>query len=417
MNSEEVCPMKKFISIFLCGIIVFVFSACSAKGNIDQNSVNKENLTSSNIQMKNSTDSDEDYLSMYKSNQLIMSGNMSSYYPIKAENGKYYFFDQYSYSIYELTASEFVKSCGENKLFKIGDAYEEQGSYWEYGKVFYKFPNDVVGDELFIQVYKNYIYVSVNSEIYKINCDDSDDVKRIYQSEDNLNFFFYDDEIFVLNQDSNNKYTLSKGDLSCNNIIHILNGGQGFANARDDEIYNIYVSNGYLYFVLRADGFESNTSFYCRCKIDGSEKEVWKINDGSMNLAVNENCVAAITNNYDENNNFYGLNVEVFDSKDLSQNKAFTVDFDENAEAYSVFNEGLFVPALFNQNSIEFDICGITLNISDFNSKRIMIDTNNETISSSSYSGLIVRTDLSDLFSYDNSGNETEINLYYYKIY
>lgn len=180
---------------------------------------------------------------------------------------------------------------------------------------------------------------------------------------------------------------------------------------------SIYVSNGYLYFVLRADGFESNTSFYCRCKIDGSEKEVWKINDGSMNLAVNENCVAAITNNYDENNNFYGLNVEVFDSKDLSQNKAFTVDFDENAEAYSVFNEGLFVPALFNQNSIEFDICGITLNISDFNSKRIMIDTNNETISSSSYSGLIVRTDLSDLFSYDNSGNETEINLYYYKIY
>lgn len=411
--------MKKIISIILCVVIVLAFSACSSKGNSNQETVNTENSASNNDLIKNSSDSDEDYLSMYKSNQFIMSGDSSviCYYPLKAENGKYYFFDQYSYSIYELTAAEFVKSCGENKLFKIGDAYEEQGSYWEYGKVFYKFPNDVVGNELFIQSYKNYIYVLVNSDIYKINCDNSNDVKRIYQSEGNLNFFFYDDEIFILNQDSNYKYTLSKGDLNGNNLIQVLDGGQGFANACDDELYNIYVSNGYLYFILRSDGFESNVFLYCRCKIDGSEKEIWNTNDGSMNLAVNENRVAAITNSYDADHNFYGLKVEIFDSNDLSQIKEFTAALDENTEAYNLFNEGLLIPALFNQNNVEFDLCGMSSNISGNSSIRIMIDTDNKTVNSSSYSGLIVRTDLSELFSYDSSGDETEINLYYYKIY
>lgn len=86
-------------------------------------------------------------------------------------------------------------------------------------------------------------------------------------------------------------------------------------------------------------------------------------------------------------------------------------------ENYNLFNEdyeALCMPALYKQNNVEFDFCFMTPNISENSSIRIMIDTDNETVNTSSYSGLIVRTDLYELFSYDTLGDGT---YYYNKIH
>ncbi len=100
-------------------------------------------------------------------------------------------------------------------------------------------------------------------------------------------FFFYKDEMYILSSNEDN-VSITRADLNGNVLGEVINGGAGFPSARDDELYNIYASGDYLYFIMRQDGRESNIFLYCRCKLDGSDKQVWKIADSEFKFVANE---------------------------------------------------------------------------------------------------------------------------------
>lgn len=376
--------MKKTISIFLCLIMCLSFASCSS-------SLNQE-------QAKEDYGYSEDYISMYRANNYQIREEIHCN-AIKAKNGKYYLNLGYAHNdIYELSALEFNKSCENKDLLESNQS--TYASEYKYGNKFVTF-NDLEDDEInLIQTYKNYLYVLINSSIYKINCNNSDDIVKIYSADNyDTNFFFYKNEMYIVNYGS--IVNVIKADLNGTIISEIVKGGSGFSSARNDELYNIYASDDYLYFLMRNHEFESNTFLYCRCKLDGSEKDVWKITNKDFNYVANEKNIAIISHSLDyENNDCPILNIEIYDSKDLTLIKNFSVNLiNIDDETNEWIEESFCLPMLYTQNSIQIDFNYNTYDIKEFHSAIFTINTDNELLEVSSYRGLISRASYNDIFT------------------
>lgn len=402
--------MKKIISIFLCLILCLLFTSCSVSQK------EQGNIT-------NEYDYSEDYMSMYR----INSSNSGSISTVKSSKGKYYFnignIGHDKCPIYELSALDFNKSC-ENENFLTYNNRDEY--YCNYGKEFFKFANleNCSGDgaiEL-IQTYKNYLYVLINSSIYKINCDNAEDYSKIYpinEDDDAGTFFFYKNEMYILSSNEDN-VAITRADLNGNVLGEVINGGAGFPSARNDELYNIYASGDYLYFIMRQDGRESNIFLYCRCKLDGSDKQVWKIADSEFKFVANEKNIATISRHYDyELESYTGLDIEIYNSKDLSSIKKFSVQVNDEIKEW-LTDEGLVLfvfPVFYNQNSIEIDINNNSFYMTEWSSQSLIIDTNTELARFSSFNGLITRPSNDETFTarWEMTSDESA-KLYFYKV-
>lgn len=360
---------------------------------------------------------DEDYMTMYYANQFLTTQNDTL--PKKAENDCYYFVELRSGTryIYRLTSAEFAKSCQSSQLWTQSD----ENFTWNYGTTFVNL-DTLTGFEggVFTQIYQNYIYIYGENQnlIYKINCDDPEDITTIELNFQPDAFFFYDDKIYYVQSIDptleNQPYHIAiyQTDLNGSNKKMLVNGAEGFANACDREIYHIYASSGYLYFILRDDGFESNVFLYCRCRLDGTEKEIWRVSDGGFSLAVNEKYVASLIPSYsDDSKSGISLNVKIFDVQNLSEIKSFSVVLDKDiAESILQF------PFMYVGDMITSDLLVYTASMLDFYSREISINTNTESINISSYDGLLVRPTRDELFTLKVKGNDSSITTYYEKI-
>lgn len=405
--------MKRVFSIILCILILFAFNACSSNNSDNESTV--QEMTSLNSDTNKSENLDEDYLSMFRSNQLIFCGDSSGdsyllkYTPYKDSDDNYYFFDVYTNSIYTLSAAEFAKSCSEEKLWQMGDNLEN-GILWSHGETFFKFNAEM--QNVFVQIYKDNLYVSGDGQnLFKISCSDSSDYEQINLGRDFSTYFFYNDEIYFIDMygGESGVFSLYKTDLQGNNLSVVLNGGEGFANASNDEIYNVYISNDYLYFVLREDGFESNIFLYCRCKLDGSEKEIWKINDGNLGLTANDNNVAVVvTNQNTENNNGYVINVNTFNSDSLEEADSFSVSTDDEVCLNMSCNA-----MLYSNGSIDAYITGQSYDGSLI-SNNIKINFENQTINVQSYDGILTNSRYNEtyLLEYNELDNGNIVGFY-----
>lgn len=396
--------MKRFVSIFLCIIMCLTFVSCSVNSNQKQ------------VNLKEKYDYSEDYISMYRANNYHIYGELS-FNSVRAKNGKYYFnTGNKRGDIYELTALEFNKSCENRNLMYIDSDWNW---VYNYGNKFISSDNSEDNEIDLLQTYKNYLYVLIDSSIYKINCDNAEDCSKIYSvNEDDYigTFFFYKDEMYITSSNED-KVVIARSDLNGNILSEVINGGAGFASARDDELYNIYASNDYLYFMMRNDGFESNTFLYCRCKLDGSEKEVWNILDVEPAIiSASEKNIAVVRRNVDlEMESGSGLSVEIYDSKDLTLIKDFSVDL--NDDMNEILEDEFYFPVFYKQGSIEIDMAFETYNMLDFHSEKLTIDTKSELAQISSIKGIIERTSYDDIFSiaFEQTGEESA-NLYFYKV-
>lgn len=335
--------MKKTISIILCVAMLFLFSACSLVNNKGKVEIKKQ-----------------EYYSMYKYNWRIFNENAMECEPVKASNEKYYFIDFWDSEtmIYCLTESEFAKSCMESNFVKI--MYEESTYSLNYGNAFKSF-----GDEYdyirCLQTYKNYLYVLLDSDcstIYKIDINNPNNSSLVYQDKNIIGYFFYNDEIYFVKWTSS-AIVIEKTDLYGNNPQIIVNGGIGFENARNDEIYNIYASNDYLYFVLRDNGFESNTFLYCRCKTDGTEKEIWEERDESAALAVSEKDIIIMKYFTEEDGNICkpgeALTIDKYDAK--STERKVRTFYDCGADAVLMEEDmALIYPMFYDGRNVEIII-------------------------------------------------------------
>ncbi len=401
--------MKKIISIFLCLTICLLFASCSVSQNQEQGKV------------KDSYDYSEDYMSMYRAN----SYHRGFINTVKSKNGKYYFnIGNIGYDkcpVYELSALDFNKSCENENLLTYDDIDEY---YYNYGKDFFEFANleDCSGDgEIdLIQTYKNYLYVLINSSLYKINCDNAEEYSKIYpvNAEDDINtFFFYKDEMYIVSGIEEH-CVITKADLNGNVLGEVIHGGDGFPSARDDELYNIYASDDYLYFIMRQDGRESNIFLYCRCKLDGSDKQVWKIEDSEFKFAANEKNIATVSRHYDyETGSYSGLDIEIYDSKELSNIKAFSVSANDDINEFLEDEVLFYSPIFYNGESIEIDMIFETADMREFHSQSFIINTNTELARNSSLKGLLIRPSCNETFTaqWKMTGEESA-NLYFYKV-
>ena len=97
-----------------------------------------------------------------------------------------------------------------------------------------------------IQTYKNYLYILINSSIYKINCDNAENYSKIYpvnEDDDVGTFFFYKDEMYILSSNEDN-VSITRADLNGNVLGEVINGGASFSKCK--EMMN------YIIFMLRA---------------------------------------------------------------------------------------------------------------------------------------------------------------------
>lgn len=403
--------MKKILSVVVGLLIVFAFTACSSNGTTNE-AANIASETEPSLQEQNK-DFEEDYMTMYYADQFLTTQNDTL--PKKAENGCYYFVELRSGTryIYRLTSAEFAKSCQSSLLWTQRD----DSFSWNYGTTFVNL-DTLTGFEggVFTQIYQNYIYVYGENQnlIYKINCDDPEDIKTIELNFQPDAFFFYDDKIYyVLSieptvENQPDHIAIYQSDLNGSDMKTVIDGADGFANASDDEIYHIYASNGYLYFILRDDGFESNVFLYCRCRLDGTEKEIWRVFDGLSSLVVNDKYVASLTMPYDDEA-LNGLSVKIFDVQNLSEIKSFSVTLDEDiAESVLLF------PFMYVDNTIVSDLLGYT--DTGNLSQEISINTDTESINISTYDGLLVRPAHDERFTLQVTGDDSFITAYYVKI-
>lgn len=394
--------MKKITSIILCALILIAFNACSSN---DINNSSVEDITSQNLDTNEYADLNEDYLSMFRSNYVIFSGEnnyLLNYTPYKDSNNNYYFYDVYTNSIYKLSELQFEKSCSEEKLWQLGDNLEN-GSLWSQGEIFFKFNNEM--QNVIVQIYKDNLYVSWNNQnLYKISCSDPSDAKLINTERNFLSYFFYNDEIYFIDMYSDsdgsesNSFSIYKTNLNGENISVVLSGGNGFANASDNEIYNVYISSDYIYFVLREDGYESNIFLYCRCKLDGSEKEVWKINDGNIGLAVNESNIAVISTYKNNDSNLDNtINIEIFNPINLEKIDSFSVVADETS--YSYFAEdAINFPMLYYKNHIYALLSNQSYIDGSIFGNKIIINIDNRTLDSQTSNGVWVNSGVNEFF-------------------
>lgn len=394
-------------------IIVFAFTACSSN-NVTDEVTNAKPDTESFFGEQNK-DFDEDYMTMYYADQFLTT--QYDTLPKKAENDCYYFVELRSGTryIYQLTSAEFAKSCQTAVLWTQSD----DNFTWNYGTTFVNL-DILTGFEgnVFTQIYHNYIYVYGENQnlIYKINCDNPEDVTTIELNFQPDAFFFYDDRIYYVQsieptvENQPDHIAIYQSDLNGSNIKTVMDGANGFANASDDEIYHVYASSGYLYFILRDDGFESNVFLCCRCRLDGSEKEIWRISDGLSSLVVNDKYVALLTTSYDDED-LSSLSVKIFDVQNLSEIKSFSVALDEN-----IADSVLLFPFMYAGNMITSDLLGYTASMFDFYSQQISINTDTESISISSYDGLLTRPGYDEQFALKVKGNDSGITAYYEKM-
>lgn len=406
--------MKKVFAVCLSVMLaVFAFTACSSNGTTNE-AANIASETEPSLQEQNK-DFDEDYMTMYYADQFLTTQNDTL--PKKAENGCYYFVELRSGTryIYRLTSAEFAKSCQSSQLWTQSD----ENFTWNYGTRFVNL-DTLTGFEggVFTQIYQNYIYVYGENQnlIYKINCDDPEDVTTIRLTFAPHCFFFYDDKIYyVLSieptvENQPDHIAIYQSDLNGSNTKTVIDGADGFANAKNDEIYHVYASSGYLYFILRDDGFQLNVFLYCRCRLDGTEKEVWRVFDGLSSLAVNDKYVASLTMSYDDEVlSGLSLSVKIFDVQNLSEIKSFSVTLDEDiAESVLLF------PFMYVGNTIVSDLLGYT--DTGNLSQEISINTDTESINISTYDGLLVRPAHDERFTLKVTGDDSFITAYYEKI-
>lgn len=411
--------MKKILSVVVSLLIVFALTACSSNSTTDE-SANVASETESALEEQNK-DFAEDYMTMYYAD-LFLTAQMDTL-PKKAENGCYYFVELRSGTryIYRLTSAEFAKSCQSAQLWTQSD----ENFSWNYGTTFVNLDTLTGFDgNVFTQIYHNYIYVYGENQnlIYKIDCDDPENVTTIQLTFAPYSFFFYDDRIYYVQsieptvENQPDHIAIYQSDLNGSDMKTVIDGADGFANASDYEIYHVYASSGYLYFILRDDGFESNVFLYCRCRLDGTEKEIWRVSNENFYLAVNEKYVVSLTASYDdEAASGLGLTVDIFDVQNLSEVKSFSVALDEDIAVW--FTEDMWpYPFMYDGAMITTDLLGYTASMYDFYSQEISINTDTESINMSTYDGLLVRPARDERFTLLATGDDSSITVYYEKI-
>lgn len=332
--------MKKFLSAILCLVILFSFSACRL-------GTDKLDLE---LQIKN-----QERFSMYKCN----ADEEYSLAPTKALNGKYYFIDfwENEKSIYCLTKAEFSQSSKE-KCFSKGEGYGGSQTL-NYGNLFKSFDGGKYDYIYQLQTYKDYLYVLYRedgfreiSKIYKINMDNPDDCEPVSKS-DNINgYFFYNDEIYVVSLSD-----VYKMDLNGNNFQTVVNGGTGFKNGENFHIKNIYALNDYLYFVLEDINQESDKKFlYCRCKTNGTQKEVWQESSKGAALAISEKYVVTIEPCSDDKDLNSNILMCQYDSQSLEKIKSEYYNINE--EDYNFIEDCITykTPMMCDGNKVEIMI-------------------------------------------------------------